>query len=132
MSILSDELANDPLGRGYAGMTDQQAADSLNARDRNLDAASLSGDAMFGATAGADWAGLSAANKLLWVSFCGRETIDPFGAANVALVMDLFGAGSATITALAALRRTANGQSRAQELGLGFTPGAGDVEQERA
>lgn len=28
---LVDELANDPLGRGYAGMTAQQAADDLNA-----------------------------------------------------------------------------------------------------
>lgn len=24
--VLHDELTNDPLGRGYAGMTDQQAA----------------------------------------------------------------------------------------------------------
>ena len=31
---LADELSADPLGRGYAGMTDQQAADSLNALDR--------------------------------------------------------------------------------------------------
>ena len=28
--MLSDELANDPLGRGYAGMTDAQAATDLN------------------------------------------------------------------------------------------------------
>lgn len=34
MSVLSDEIANDPLGRGYAGMTNQEAADSLNAVDR--------------------------------------------------------------------------------------------------
>lgn len=34
LQILTDELANDPLGRGYAGMTDAQAADSLNLRDR--------------------------------------------------------------------------------------------------
>lgn len=33
LQILSDELANDPLGRGYAGMTDAQAADSLNVRN---------------------------------------------------------------------------------------------------
>lgn len=32
--VLTDELNNDPLGRGYAGMTDAQATDSLNVRDR--------------------------------------------------------------------------------------------------
>ena len=30
MSILSDELTNDPLARGYGAMTDQEAADDLN------------------------------------------------------------------------------------------------------
>lgn len=33
-AILSAELTTDPLGRGYAEMSDQQAADSLNAVDR--------------------------------------------------------------------------------------------------
>lgn len=36
--FLRNELLTDPLGRGYAGMTDQQAADSLNTRNRPLDA----------------------------------------------------------------------------------------------
>lgn len=31
---LKDELVNDPLARGYSGMTDQEAADSLNTPDR--------------------------------------------------------------------------------------------------
>ena len=31
---LADEVANDPLVRGYSGMTDQQIADSLNTVDR--------------------------------------------------------------------------------------------------
>jgi len=30
IDALSQELTNDPLGRGYSGMTDQQAADDLN------------------------------------------------------------------------------------------------------
>lgn len=34
MSALSDELTNDPLGRGYSGMDDATAAASLNAVDR--------------------------------------------------------------------------------------------------
>lgn len=34
MTILRDEIANDPLGRGYAAMTDGQREASLNTKDR--------------------------------------------------------------------------------------------------
>lgn len=34
MSVLSDELANDPKSIGYSGMTDEEAAESLNAKTR--------------------------------------------------------------------------------------------------
>lgn len=37
MSKLSDEITNDPLARGYSGMTDQQVADSLKAVSREVD-----------------------------------------------------------------------------------------------
>lgn len=33
-TILTAELADDPLGRGYSAMTDQEVADSLNAANR--------------------------------------------------------------------------------------------------
>ena len=36
MSIVSDELANDPLARGYAGMTDVEATDDLNTEYRDV------------------------------------------------------------------------------------------------
>lgn len=36
MTILSDELANDPLTRGYSGMSDIAAAASLNTVNRDL------------------------------------------------------------------------------------------------
>ena len=36
MGTLSDELANDPLVRGYAGMTDVQATDDLNTEYRDV------------------------------------------------------------------------------------------------
>ena len=32
--LIRDEITNDPLGRGYAGMSDQAVADSLNTKDR--------------------------------------------------------------------------------------------------
>ena len=40
---LKDEIASDPLTRGYAGMTDQQVADSINAANRTLKEATTSG-----------------------------------------------------------------------------------------
>jgi len=36
MSILSDELTNDPLTRGYAGMTDEEATTDLNTEYRDV------------------------------------------------------------------------------------------------
>lgn len=37
LAALKTELTTDPLGRGYAGMTDVQAADSLNAVNRPVE-----------------------------------------------------------------------------------------------
>ena len=58
---LRDELTNDPLGRGYAGMTDEQAAASLNTANRDqkvvLDAADLNA----WAAGGGRWRKLEAA-----------------------------------------------------------------------
>jgi crotonobetainyl-CoA:carnitine CoA-transferase CaiB-like acyl-CoA transferase len=36
VKALKDELSNDPLARGYAGMSAQQRANALNAIDRNI------------------------------------------------------------------------------------------------
>jgi hypothetical protein len=105
------------------------AAGELNAVIRTRNRSSLSGDAMFAATNASEWTALTDHQQNLWVAFTGKESIDPFGSANVALVTSLFGGGSATLTALAALRK--EDVSRAVELGLGtITPG--DVEIARA
>ncbi len=39
LQILADELTNDPLARGYAGMTDSQARDDVNTAYRDAPAA---------------------------------------------------------------------------------------------
>ena len=114
---LKIELTADPLTRGYAGMTDQQAADSLNTVDRTVNLSSISGDDTFASTDGTEFAALTDLKKQLWLAFCGRETIDPFGTANVAFVTFVFGGGSTTVANLAALRTFQS--SRANELGLG-------------
>lgn len=85
-------------------LTDQQALDWLNTSiDVNRD--SVSGDEMFQATDSTDWLALSDAEKSQWLAMCARDTLDPFGSANVALVTALFGGGSDTVAALIALRK---------------------------
>ena len=117
-AILKDELANDPLGRGYDGMTDQELVDSLNVADRQRNRTSMSGDEVFANVASrADWDNLTDSQRLEFLGLCGRETINPFAGANVELVKSIFGNGSATVSNLAAAR--VETVSRAVEIGLG-------------
>ena len=124
---LADELSVDPLGRGYSGMSDQAAADDLNSiypspdtRTRNR--ISMTGDEIAQAAdpteynALANGSGNSTDDQGHWLVLCARETIDPFATANVQLVIAIFGAASATVTTLQALR--VESITRAQELGL--------------
>lgn len=113
---LQDELTNDPLTRGYAGMTNQQAADSLGIvdRDKNLDA--ITGDEMFQQTDSTQFERLTDSKKAQWLSFCNRGSIDPFATANVNFVQYVFG-GGVTVSNLQTTRVVL--QSRANELNLG-------------
>ena len=43
LTILKGELVGDPLVKGYAGMTDQQAADALNTVNRQVNVPFLTG-----------------------------------------------------------------------------------------
>jgi len=114
--ILKNELTNDPLGRGYAGMTDAQAADNLNTVYRTRQIRSFSGDFMFTKTNPDEFVAIGEHKQLLWLSFCGRE-VDPWAANNEAFVIWVFGETSVTVANLAGAR-TEN-ISRAQELGIG-------------
>ena len=115
-TMLKAELINDPLGRGYAGMSDSEAAADLNALTRTRARASMSGDEVFCVTAAAEFAGLTDAKRSLWVAFCGRDSISPASTPNVELVKWIFGTASETVTALSEARVEAI--SRATELGL--------------
>lgn len=117
MSTLSDELANDPLGRGYDTMTDTEAAADLNTEYRTVNVDSLSGDEMFQATVAAEYATLTADQKAYWLSFCGRASVDPWAQANVDFVVNLFGGQSDTVAKL--VDKRTNTVSRAEELGVG-------------
>ena len=127
-AVRASELLEDPLGRGYSSMSDQEAADSLNVVNRTRIRASMSGDEFFQATDEAEFMGLTDAKRALWLSFCARAAIDPGAAASTAFVKFIFGAGSATVSALATRRTEV--VSRAIELGIRST--AGLVEDSRA
>ncbi len=126
---LRDELLDDPEGRGYAGMSNQEATDELNSiwadpdtRTRNV--LSMTGDEIAQAADPTEFDALddgsvasTADIKSHWLALCGRTSIDPFGVANVALVVSIFGNPSATVTNLLAVR--VEDITRADELELG-------------
>ena len=129
IQTLKAELDADPLTRGYAGFSDEQVADDINTVYREVNLSSLSGDEVFAATDGGEFGGLTDHKQAIWLAFCGRDSIDPFGTSNVALVQWVFGAGSDTNTALGDLRK--RDASRAEELGIGQVR-TGDVIQARS
>ena len=125
--LIVAELRNDPTSKGYAGMTAVQAAEAGSIANRPVNKTSMTGDEMFSHTNATEYTLLTDLQKLQWISFCGRETIDPFGAANVAFVQSLF-AGGATIASLSAARR--RNVTRWEEIGAGVVR-AGNIEEAR-
>lgn len=116
--VLHNELTNDPLDRGYAGMTDQQAADSLNAVNRSRERGVVPSYEIIDATVPAEWAALSAAEKQRYQTLTGAGQVNVRSGNARAAFMAMFGAGTQTRTNLAALQ---NEQvSRATELGLEY------------
>ena len=131
VSKIRAEIDDDPLVRGYAGMTDQQVADDLNTAYRSRLRSSMSGDEIFQATDETEFSNLAANSRKqdMWVSFCGRSAIDPTATANVAFVEWIFGNPSTTRSNLIAARSETI--TRAEELKLGNVT-AVSVEQARA
>ena len=125
LEILTAELTADPENIGYAGKTDRQAADLMNVVNRPRGRASMSGDEVFqNIESQAVWDLLTPEQRNEFLTLCARDSIDPFGPANVALVTSIFGGGSATVTNLQTAR--VETVSRGVELGLGRV-GEGDV-----
>ncbi len=129
IAALAVELAAGHPGTGAYNADDALAAAELNAANRTRIVGSMSGDAIFAATDEAEFNALTDAKKTFWMAFCGRDSIDPAGSANVSLVNWIYGAGSDTLTALAAARTETI--SRATELGLGVVR-VGNVGEARA
>jgi len=117
MIKLRNEIANDPLGRGYDSMTDAEIVASLNFKNIPRNKTIMTGKEVFAAQNNADYNALSDAKKQQWISLTSHDEIDPFGAAEQ-IAIDIWGGASATITALKAARKTLISQSEALGLGI--------------
>lgn len=115
-STLETEIQTDPLGRGYAGLTDAQVLADLYTVYRERNVRTLTGDQIFTSTHPPDFVALSAQAQALWMSFCGRNTIDAFATANGDFVQWIIGTASQTVANLVDLRT--EDITRAEELGL--------------
>ena len=116
-SILRDELSIDPLTRGYSGMSDRDAATDINTSYRTRNKISLTRSEVLSAVDETELDGLTNANEARFWDIIDNETLDPFGKEKQLMQTIFGGAGSTTITALAALR--VESITRAIELGLG-------------
>jgi len=115
-SPLCDEVQNDPLGRGYSGMTAIEILADLQTEYRTQQVMQMSGLEVSAHIDATEFAALPDADKQLVTAIAMAPQVNPWGfAANV--FIDAFGAPSNTITALANARTEAI--SRIDELGLG-------------
>lgn len=116
IATLRDELTNDPLAVGYAGLTDEQVVTQINTENRSVPRQLMTASEVLNAVDETEYNGLSSANQNRFWQLLAIGDLNPFGV-EAQLMTGLFGGGSTTITTLASLRnRTV---SRAVELGIG-------------
>lgn len=116
LQALKDELTIDPLGRGYSGMNDVQAAESLNTPDREPERETITAGLLMGGLVEAEYDALPSRGKTYFdlVVSAGEVPLTDEVKTNLG---SLFPAGSATrANVLAAMKRPG---SRAEELGMG-------------
>lgn len=128
IAALKAELTVDPLTIGYSGMTDAEAADSLNTVNRTVDVGSVTGQQIFEAVVPAHYNALSADYKQLFAVIVGMGAIMVNGTNTKLALTTMFSGATATLAALAALQTER--MSRGVELGLGFVA-PGHVENAR-
>ena len=130
IDILKAELTDDPEAIGYSGMTDAEAATSINTANREVTRETLPSADIYEAINVSEFQALSDAAKVYVRDVLALGDGVKVGAASKArtVLIGAFGGGSATITSLAAA--ITDTVSRATELGLGFVH-PGDVENAR-
>lgn len=114
--VLYLELANDPLGRDYASMSDAEAAVDLGTEYRTRQRATMEAYEVFNAVNKSEWNALTSASQAMVWDIIHMGTVNPFGL-EADVFVDIFGISSSTIDTLQGLRL--EDISRAEELGLG-------------
>lgn len=114
IQILKTEIDNDPLTRGYAGMTDREVAVSLNLKTRSKSVTRMTGVQLGDAVDETEYKALSDVNKAAVRELVQVPQLNPFGFAAI-VIKDIFPNQGSTIAALIAMRTTTT--SRAKELG---------------
>lgn len=123
--LLEDEVTNDPLGRGYVGMTNAEVAADLNTEYRSIEPDSISTEVFLRGMDKGEWNGLTDVDRQYLQILLAREMIDiRTGTETRDALLALFPGGSQTRTNLLALATIT--VSRGVELGFGFV-GEGDV-----
>lgn len=126
--VLKTEIDTDPLTRGYAGMTDQQVADSLNAVNRTRNRASMTGKEVKDRIDTVDWDTRTDAQKSQLLSLFARDDLNPFGIDAHIFQEAMTGAAGTSVSDLSTYR--VENISRGEELGLG-TVSSADVDSAR-
>ena len=116
---LGEEKTADPLSRGYAGMTDQQFADSINDENITVERTTMSAGEIMEQIDGTEFSALTPAltTRVDRVLGLGAEIfVGPGNNHNaVQELLAAFGVSSATITSLAALRDLSKTSRRSQK-----------------
>lgn len=129
IKAISGEISSDPLSRGYSGMDDQAAADSLNAANRDVDVELVKSAAVLEAIVIAEYNALIDTQKALVNSMLAMGELAPHGPNTKAVFAGIFDSGTTTRTNLLAL--STETVSRGVEIGVGAVT-LGDVERARA
>lgn len=127
-SILVPEIRDDPLGRGYAGMSAAEVAADLAVLRRSRDRETIGSGELQAAVDGGEYAALSDVKRAGWGAILAAGSVDVSNENIRAQITTIWAAGTATRSNLAALQ-TEN-ISRAAELRLGRVR-AGDVQMAR-
>lgn len=128
VQMLAAELSADPLVRGYSGMSDQAAADSLNTENRDVDVDLVKSAVVLEAIVISEYNVLTDAQKALVNAMLAMGEMDPHGPNTKAIFAVIFDPGTVTRTNLLAL--SIETVSRGVELGIG-TVKSGDVDRAR-
>ena len=119
--ILKDEIDNDPLGRGYAGMSDQEVTDDMLTEYRSVSVGSIPSEDIVAALVPSEVNVLTVVQQRNLWGVIGAGSVKPDDTEVKNFFADLFGAGTTTRANLLALATQLI--SRAAELGIRVKPG---------